>query len=137
MKSSRKIQDHGIIGDGRSAALVTTDGTVDWLCWPRFDSPALFGSILDEHVGGFWGIRPRAPSNIRRGYLDQTNVFETRFENDGGTIVLTDFMPAASEEQKQRMLIPEHELIRRVRCERGECNLQIQFAPRCDYGRHR
>jgi GH15 family glucan-1,4-alpha-glucosidase len=135
MKLGTKIQDHAAIGNGRSAVLVTHDGAVDWLCWPRFDSPFLFGALLDAHAAGCWTIRPSQPSQVRQQYLDGTNVLETRFENEAGVVVLIDFMPAGSEEQKRGMLFPEHELIRRLRCESGECNVAIRFAPCDDYGR--
>jgi len=135
MNLHANIQDHAVIGDGRSAALVSQEGAVDWLCWPRFDSPALFGALVDTRAGGFWIIRPTAPSRTRQQYLQGTNVLQTGFENEAGAVVLTDFMPADFEEQKQRMLFPEHELVRRVWCERGECKLEIRFVPRGDFGR--
>ncbi len=74
-----RIHDHAIIGDGRSAALVTNEGTVGWLCWPRFDSAAVFASLLDEERGGFFRIAPTHKASTRRRYLEETNVLETRF----------------------------------------------------------
>jgi GH15 family glucan-1,4-alpha-glucosidase len=135
MSSTPKIQDYGAIGDGRSAALASRDGSIDWLCWPRFDSPSLFGRLLDRRVGGCWRIAPVEPAQIERGYLDGTNVLQTRFRTATGTVVLTDFMPAASEEQKRTMLWPEHELTRLIECESGEVEFEILFDPRPDYGR--
>src|SRR3954466_5016281 len=87
MKISSKIQDYAIIGNGRSAALVSRNGSIDWLCWRRFDSPPLFGSLLDRAVGGSWRIQPTARANVKRRYSDETNVLETRFENEKGAIV--------------------------------------------------
>jgi len=130
-----KIQDYAVIGDGRSAALVSRDGSIDWLCWPRFDSPSLFGRLLDRCIGGSWHIAPPEPARTERRYIDGTNVLQTRFQTAAGVVVLTDFMPAASEEQKGRMLWPEHELVRQVECEQGEAEVQIHFDPRPDYGR--
>jgi len=130
-----KIQDYAIIGDGRSAALISRDGSIDWLCWPRFDSPSLFGAILDDRLGGSWRIGPVEPARGERRYIDGTNVLQTRFRTESGELTLTDFMPAASEEQKRRRLQPEHELLRLVECERGEVELEVHYDPRPDYGR--
>src|SRR5688572_18551762 len=130
-----KIQDYAVIGDGRSAALVSRDGSIDWLCWPRFDSPSLFGRILDRRKGGSWSIAPTAPARIGRRYIDGTNVLQTRFHTDTGEVVLTDFMPATSEKQKGEMLWPEHELVRLVECEQGEVEIHTHFNPRPDYSR--
>src|SRR5437773_3493554 len=101
MQATPKIQDYAVIGDGRSAALVSCHGSLDWLCWPRFDSPSLFGGLLDQNVGGAWSIAPTEPSRAERCYLDGTNVLRTRFRTANGTVVLTDFMPAATEGQKR------------------------------------
>jgi GH15 family glucan-1,4-alpha-glucosidase len=135
MRATPKIQDYAVIGDGRSAALVSRDGAVDWLCWPRFDSPSLFGALLDRRAGGFWRIAPTEPARIERRYIDGANVLQSRFHTAAGAVVLTDFMPAASEEQKGGLLWPEHELSRRVECEQGEAEVQAHFDPRPDYGR--
>src|SRR5687768_817548 len=135
MRATRKIQDYAAIGDGRSAALVSRDGSIDWLCWPRFDSPSIFGSLLDRNIGGSWRIAPTDAAHSERRYIDETNVLETRFHTAGGTVTLTDFMPAATEEQKRTMLWPEHELVRHVECDRGEAEIYIHFDPRPDYGR--
>ena len=132
-----KIQDYGLIGDGRSAALVSRYGSIDWLCWPRFDSPSLFGALLDQGGGGAWSITPSESTQIERRYLDGTNVLETRFHTATGSMILTDFMPAISEEDKRRLLLPEHELLRRVECERGEVEVLVRYDPRPDYGRAR
>jgi GH15 family glucan-1,4-alpha-glucosidase len=133
--STPKIQDYGVIGDGRSTALVSRHGSIDWLCWPRFDSPSLFASLLDHPSGGFWSIAPTRAGRIEQRYLDDTNVLETRFHTSTGTLVLTDFMPALFEEEKRTMLLPEHELIRRAECTVGECEIEIHFAPRPHFGR--
>ena len=137
MRAIPKIQEYAAIGDGRSAALVSRDGSIDWLCWPRFDSPSLFGALLDQQSGGAWTITPLEPAQASRRYLDATNVLQTRFQTASGTVILTDFMPAVSEEEKRRMLLPEHELIRRLECDQGEMEVLIRFDPRPDYGRAR
>jgi GH15 family glucan-1,4-alpha-glucosidase len=135
MSAPPKIQDYAVIGDGRSAALVSRDGSLDWLCWPRFDSPSLFGGLLDPRTGGSWSIAPTEPAGVERRYLDGTNVLETRFRTPAGAVTLTDFMPAASEEDKSRVLWPEQELVRLVGCEEGEAEVRVHFDPRPDYGR--
>ena len=130
-----KIQDYAIIGDGRSAALISNRGSIDWLCWPRFDSPAIFAAILDPNLGGHWSIRPAEDSQIARRYVDKTNVLETIFSTASGKAVLTDFMSVTSEEQKEELLWPEHELVRQVKCEEGATELIVDFNPRPADGR--
>src|SRR5688572_28178170 len=114
IKTQSKIQDYAVIGDGRSVALISREGSIDWLCWPRFDSPSLFGALLDHQVGGAWSIMPTEPSDVERRYIDGTNVVQTRFRTTTGVLELSDFMPAASEAEKRRLLWPEQELIRQV-----------------------
>jgi GH15 family glucan-1,4-alpha-glucosidase len=130
-----KIKDYAIIGNGRSTALISKYGSVDWLCWPRFDSPSIFAALLDRDLGGAWSIAPKEPAEIERRYIEETNVIETRFRTGSGIIVLTDFMAVTSEENKRRMLWPEHELIRRVTCEEGYAEIHVDLAVRPNYGR--
>ena len=129
------IEDYGIIGDCRSAALVSRDGSIDWLCWPRFDKPSIFAALLDRKQGGFWRISPVGNATIKRQYVQDSNVLETHFTNDSGTAVLTDLMTGASHILRQSSLIPDHEIIRRITCVAGEMNLQIEFSPMSDYGK--
>ena len=93
-----RINDYAMIGDGRSAALVSAAGAIDWLCWPRFDSPPLFGALLDPD-GGSWRLAPIGEAQITRRYLDDSNVLETRFATATGTVAITDLMTAVSEEE--------------------------------------
>jgi GH15 family glucan-1,4-alpha-glucosidase len=130
-----KIQDYAVIGDCRSAALISRGGSIDWLCWPQFDSPSLFGALLDRDAGGTWTITPSQTQRTERRYVDRTNVLETRFHTARGVVAITDFMPVASEEQKRTILWPEHELLRFVECREGEVELKTHFDPRPDYGR--
>jgi GH15 family glucan-1,4-alpha-glucosidase len=134
-RAARAIGEYAAIGDGRSAALISGDGSLDWLCWPRFDSPSLFAALLDPGRGGSFSIAPTAPADTERRYLDETNVLCTRFRTPDGVTVLTDFMPVCSEEEKRRSLHPERELIRRLQCESGEMEIRVRFNPRPDYGR--
>ena len=131
------IHDYAIIGDSRSAALVSRAGSIDWLCWPRFDSASLFGALLDAGGGGRFGVAPAGPFRADRWYAPQTNVLITRFSTDGGDALLTDFMPAQDERLRRRTMRPESELLRIVECTRGELELDVCFEPRPDYARER
>src|SRR6478672_10601670 len=106
------IHDYGIIGNGRSAALVGLSGSIDWLCWPRFDSPSLFAALLDRSRGGHFLIAPTEPFTATRAYVEGSNVLVTRFTTAGGEVSLTDLMPVLSEEDKATTLFPEHEILR-------------------------
>ena len=130
-----KIQDYAIIGNARSAALICKRGSLDWLCWPRFDGASIFGALIDPKIGGHWSVRSAIDSQITRRYIENTNVLETAFSNGSGRIVLTDFMPVTSEGEKARRLWPEHEIIRLVKCETGEVPVVTDFDPRPEYGR--
>lgn len=129
-----RIADHGIIGDGRSAALVGLRGSIDWLCWPRFDSPPIFGALLDHERGGRWELEPTTPARVSRRYVGATNVLETRYVSADGEVVVTDLMTVASEQDKRRFLVPDHEIVRRVACVRGAMAMRMAMDPRCDFG---
>ncbi len=130
-----RIQDYAVIGDSRSTALVSRDGSIDWLCWPQFDSASLFAAVLDPSVGGSWRIAPVGTARIKREYIEGSNVLVTTFEVPTGEVRVTDLMSVLSEEAKKHILAPEHELIRLVECVRGTVDLQVQFCPRPDYAR--
>ncbi len=137
VSSSRsRIKDYALLGDSLSAALVSKAGGIDWLCWPRFDSPSVFGAILGERAGT-WRISPCAPARVSRRYLPGTNVLETRFDGDTGAVVLTDVMAVASEDDRRRMRIPEREIVRIVQCVAGEVEMKGFFDPRPAYGGER
>src|SRR5271168_2477459 len=88
------IGEYGLIGDGRSAALVGRSGSVDWLCWPRFDSPACFAALLGGGANGAWRIAPAGPAPAaRRSYRGDTLLLDTRFATPDGEVMLTDLMP--------------------------------------------
>ncbi len=127
------IHDYGIVGDCRSAALISRAGSIDWLCWPRFDKPSIFAALLDREQGGFWRISPVQPSTIQRRYLTESNVLETKFIAQSGAVVLTDLMPGISQAFQQKMQ-PDHQVIRRVVCVAGEVEMEIEFSPMADYG---
>lgn len=129
-----KIRNYGIVGDCRAAALVSKHGSIDWLCWPRFDSPSIFAALLDTDRGGRWSISPTQPFRTERCYVQDSNVLETRFECASGRATLTDLLPVATEEFKRKNLLPDHELIREVVCTEGDIELEICFCPRAVYG---
>ena len=130
-----RIAEHGIIGNGRSIALVSRTGSIDWLCWARFESPPIFAALLDPVRGGAWTIAPVGSTRFTRAYVERTNVLETRFATASGRAVLFDLMPVSSEEHKHRALVPDHEILRRVTCERGEIEIEVCCDPQPDFGR--
>ena len=130
------IADYGVIGDCRSAALVSRDGAIDWLCWPRFDSPAVFAALLDPSQGGAWHLTPRHIASRTRRYVGRTNVLEMTFQTvDGATVTLTDFMPVASAEHAKTSLVPDAGVVRIVRCTSGRATIDSIYEPRPGFGR--
>lgn len=128
------IDDYAVIGDCRSAALISRTGSIDWLCWPRFDSPSFFARLIDQNKGGFWQICPAEPFRSTRSYLAETNVLETRFENASGILQVTDFMPIAHEVYKRANFFPDQELVRILTCLGGEMEVLVKIEPRPEYG---
>ena len=126
----RKISDYGVIGDMHSAALVSSDGSIDWLCFPRFDSPSVFAALVGDANGGYFRIRPAGDFRHDHSYLPDSNVLAANFETDSGSVSLTDFMPVAEE-----VTHCDHEVVRIVRCERGSVEMELEFQPRLDYAR--
>ena len=130
-----KIHDYGVIGDCRAVALISKYGSIDWLCWPRFDSPSIFGAILDRRKGGFWSIAPAASYQAKHRYIGQSNVLQTDFYCSGGRATLIDLMPVASEDFKRTRMLPAHEILRQLVCTEGEMEIKIDFQPRPSYGK--
>jgi GH15 family glucan-1,4-alpha-glucosidase len=91
------IDDYALIGDCRSAGLVSREGSLDWLCLPRFDSPSIFAAVLDANNGGRFHVRPLGEYRTERRYLANTNVLETVFRTPTGVCVLRDLMSISSE----------------------------------------
>ncbi len=123
------IEDYALIGDCETAALVSRDGSVDWLCWPRFDSPACFAALLGTPEHGRWRIAPRdaAPERTRRRYRGDTLVLETTMETpEGGAVALIDFMPPRD---------GASDLVRIVRGLRGRVPVRMDLVLRFDHGR--
>ncbi|SDM32392.1 Glucoamylase (glucan-1,4-alpha-glucosidase), GH15 family [Streptomyces sp. cf386] len=125
------IENHGLLGDLQTAALVTSDGSVDWLCAPRFDSPSVFGALLDKDKGGHCTVRPRHRAYATKQlYLPDTAILVTRFMTEEGAGEVIDFMPVTG-----RTVTESHRLVRMVRCVRGRMTFEGDIAPRFDYGR--
>jgi carbohydrate kinase (thermoresistant glucokinase family) len=120
------IEDYALIGDCTTAALVGRNGSIDWLCWPRFDSNALFAALLGTSEHGRWRISPADPTPaISRGYHDGTLVLETLFDTADGRVALIDFMPMGRSSSS---------IIRLVKGLRGKVAMQLHLALRFDYG---
>ncbi len=125
------IAEHGLVGDLHTVALVGTNGTIDWYCCPAFDSPSVFGAILDKDRGGFYSLRPAGDDwTSKQLYFPDTNVLITRFYTHAGVGEVQDFMPVESQPDMHR-----HRLLRRVVVVRGTMEFELAVQPRFDYGR--
>ena len=128
------IAGYALLSDRHSAALVSTDGSVDWLCMPRFDSPSLFAALLDDDAGS-WSIRPSGPFTVSRRYVDATMVLETTFETACGTLVLTDALVIHDHSDVHRLgMGAPHTLARAAACTRGTVEVEVDYSPRPEYG---
>ncbi len=126
------IAEHGLIGDLQTSALVATDGSIDWFCAPRFDSPSIFGSLLDHDGGGHFRIRPTTEGfTAKQLYFPDTAVLVTRFLSEEGVGEVVDFMPVLD----GVAATDRHRIVRMVRCVRGRMSFTLEIAPRFDYGR--
>ncbi len=122
-----RIEDYALIGDCETAALVSLDGSIDWLCWPSFSSPACFAALLGTDDNGYWKIRPKDEIKaVRRRYLPGTMIVETTFETADGEVMLTDFMPPRGNYS---------DVVRIARGVRGKVAMHMGFVLRFDYGR--
>jgi GH15 family glucan-1,4-alpha-glucosidase len=128
IQGSRRLEDYGLIGNMVSAALIGRDGSIDWLCLPRFDSAACLAALLGGPEHGRWLVAPRDGSaTISRAYLPDTPVLETRFETSQGAVALIDFMPFTEEEDKA-------DIVRIVRGLRGSVDMRMELILRFNYG---
>jgi len=123
------IEDHGVIGNMRSLALVSVTGSIDFLCFPKFDSPTVFAALLDPEKGGFFCIQPDLEgSRTKQLYFPDTNILVTRFLSEKGIAEMTDFMPLIDKDYRSR-------IVRKVSVIRGEIEFTLQCHPRFDYAR--
>jgi GH15 family glucan-1,4-alpha-glucosidase len=121
-----RIEDYALIGDCQTAALVSRDGSIDWLCFPRFDSPACFAALLGTPENGRWLLAPKGEvRQCRRRYRDNTLILETDYKTDSGEATVIDFMPIRSESP---------DLVRTVVGKRGQVTMQTELIIRFDYG---
>src|SRR5436305_14537523 len=133
-RGSQPIADYGLLADCNSAALVAKDGSIDWLCLPRYDSQSVFGRILDPDAG-HWSIRPTGAFTSERRYLPGTLVVETTFTTETGSITLTDALVFAEGQRGHDLgYDAPHELLRSVEGVSGEVELLFELAPRTEYG---
>src|ERR1700756_1798049 len=123
------IENYGIIGNMRSVALVGMHGSIDFLCYPDFDSPTVFAALLDDNAGGRFQIEPQLTNaRIRQLYLPDTNILLTRFLAEEGVVELTDYMPIEDDAEQP------NEIIRTVSVIRGNVNFKMRCQPRFNYG---
>ena len=127
------IADYAVIGDCRTLALISRQGSIDWLCLPATPSPSVFAALLDRRRGGRFAIRPTTPFRTERRYLDATNVLETSFVTAAGRIRLTDLMVLNGTGPGQ--LQPERELLRIAEGVEGSVELEVLYDPRPNYAR--
>jgi GH15 family glucan-1,4-alpha-glucosidase len=132
--SNIAIADHALLSDRHSTALVDRSGSVEWLSFPRFDSPSVFGRLLGADAG-HWSIRPSGDWTSSRRYVDRTLVLETTFTTPTGVLVLTDLLALGPNNGGHRLgtSVP-HLLVRRIACTSGSVEVNISYAPRPEYG---
>src|SRR3990172_4268245 len=124
----KPLTDYGVVGDGRTAALIACDGAVDWLCLPQFDSPSHFAALLDAEHGGRWTVRPNGAFVSRVEYIADTNVLTTTFESGDFAARLTDFMPRGTRQPV---------LCRKIESINGVMTFECRIEARPNYGRRR
>src|SRR5689334_5384002 len=129
----RSISDYAVIGDCHTAALISTEGSIDWACLPHFDSPAAFLRMLDDDKGGYCCVAPAEPALASRQYLPDTNILETIWETTNGSLSVTDFMPVRSEpdstfdKEYGRDVLSEHSIVRLVTCRREPVSVAVDI----------
>ncbi len=132
--STTPIADHALLSDRHSAALVTRDGSIEWLCFPRFDSPSIFGRLLGDEAG-HWSIRATGATQVTRRYLDRTMVLETTFRTPTGAVAITDALAMGDGNRGHALGSgAPHLLLRRATCVEGDVELSLEYVPRPEYG---
>ncbi len=132
--SSKSIGDYAVLSDRHSAALTSRDGSVDWLCFPHFDSPSVFARLLGQQAG-HWSLKAADATSITRRYLDRTMVLETTYTTPIGTAVVIDALAVGKGNRGHALgQNAPHLFLRHVTCSHGEVELEMEFAPRPGYG---
>ena len=136
----RAIGDYALIGDSHTAALVSSAGSIDWACFPDFSSPAVFLRLLDDAKGGYCSVHPAKLRRSQRQYLSGTNILETIFDTETGSLTVLDFMPvhqADAEREHGQDLLSDHRIIRLLRCTEGSVECRVELKPTFNYARTR
>jgi GH15 family glucan-1,4-alpha-glucosidase len=132
--SSTRIGEYALLSDRHSVALVSREGSIDWLCWPRFDSPSIFGCLLGE-AAGYWVIRAMPTATVTRRYVDRTMVLETTAVTSSGTAVIVEALATGDGNRGHDLgTNAPHVLLRRATCIDGEIDLVVEYTPRPEYG---
>lgn len=134
----RPIKDYAVIGDTHSAALISSEGSLDWACLPHFNSGAMFLRILDDEKGGYCAITPRDVKSRSRRYLSGTNILETTFNTGSGVLQLTDFMPLRRRRELTHAgqdVDSDHQIVRLLRCTSGTVEATLELHPTFDFAR--
>jgi GH15 family glucan-1,4-alpha-glucosidase len=131
------IEDYGLIGDMRTCALVGKNGSIDFMCWPQFDSPSVFANVLDtsKGEGGYWSISPQSATVCKQHYRASSNILQTKWINENGVVDLTDFFALSKHNKVLRENWSGSTLVRKLECVRGEMSIDIELSPRPDYAR--
>jgi GH15 family glucan-1,4-alpha-glucosidase len=128
------IAEYALLSDCRSAALVSRMGSLDWLCFPRFDGPSVFAHLLDDQAG-HWSISAAGTTEVSRRYVEGTMVLETTFRTSGGNAVLLDAMAIGRNERGHELGIGSPGIVlRSVSCQNGTVEIELEYAPCFEYG---
>lgn len=131
--SYKQISDYAAIGDLRSLALVSRDGSIDWCCFPHFGAGSVFAAILDSRKGGRFSVSPSDSSRCEQKYVDSTNVLQTSFTTSSGRLTITDLMPLRGDLKLDDGA--PHQILRMLKCDDGEVDVRVEWSPRFNYAR--
>ncbi len=135
MSDYKDLERYSIIGNLDTCALIGDDGSIDWFCYPRIDSPSVFAAILDSRKGGRFSVSPACKYVSMQEYISDTNVLRTTFRTESGSADLTDFMPVRSESSDGEQ--GHMAIFRKLECKKGTVKFNVEFSPRFNYARDR